>query len=100
MIFSKLANAWLNRATYSEQEQEIFVSLKAEAGALEALEGMKATDGWKLLNTKMREELHNLILEATKSNPKIQTLLDILSTVETKQASTLLAEEIDRVIPN
>lgn len=99
-MISKLKEMWLNRANYSEQDQQVFSSLLNEASMLEAFESMKATDGWKVLQTKMREELQKLILETTKSNPKIQTLLDILSTVETKQASTLLAEEIDRVIPN
>lgn len=74
-------------------------AISAEVLTLEALETMKATDGWKILHKKLREELQGHILQLIKDDVKIQTLLAILSTVETKQPFALLEEQVKAVIP-
>ena len=96
----KNINEMMVKENISEYEKEFLTSLKSEANAIEAFNGMKATDGWKLLATKIREELSLRIADSIKDNDRIQVLLGILSTVETKEASKLLEEEINRVIPN
>lgn len=96
----KFADLFKNRFQYGEQDQKVIESLNLESLALSSLEGMKQTDGWKLLSDKLREELVQAINEKIKGDVKIDLILQILSTVETKHASKLLEEEIDKLIPN
>jgi hypothetical protein len=84
---------------FDAASQKGIEDIAREAGAIEALDGMKKTDGWKLLNTKIREELLNHIRSLVADDTKVKTLLSILSTVETKEASKLLEETIASILP-
>lgn len=99
-MFKKLQTLLSRLGLYPEQEQQLIKGFAAEAGVLEAFDGMKQTEGWKILRTKIREELQQEILASVKENQKVQTLLNILGTVETKEAAKLLDEEIERVLPD
>lgn len=63
------------------------------------INNMKRTAGWKILESKMREELHNRIKDMVQNDLKIQTLLALLNVADTKSLVTLLDQEIDNIIP-
>ena len=60
---------------------------------------MKRTSGWKVIDQKIREELHSKIKELVKDNPTIQTLLAILNVADMKNMSRTLDAEIERILP-
>lgn len=99
-MFDKLTKLFARKSEYQPQDQAFIDSLNLEATSLQAIGEMKATGGWKILGAKLREEVAKEIEISIKNNTKIKLILDILSTVETKNASALLAEEIDKLIPN
>lgn len=98
-MFNRLFKFASSKSEYSEEDQGVIESLLKESASLQALIEMKATGGWKLLSEKIKEELQSEIKDALKDNVKIKTLLSILSTVETKDATALLEEEISKIIP-
>lgn len=98
-MFNKLHELFGKRHELPDQDREVIESLHLETISLEALEEMKKTAGWKLLEGKLKQEVQKVILEKVKDDQKIQTLLQILGTVETKQSIKLLEEEITRIIP-
>ena len=96
----KLNELALRKKESSTDDQRVIESLQLEAKTLETISQMKDTAGWKILGLKLREELQKEIGVAVKGNVKINVLLDILSTVETQNASKLLEEEIEKIIPS
>ena len=96
----KLNELALRKKEYSTDDQRVIESLQLESKTLETISQMKDTAGWKILGLKLREELQKEIGVAVKGNVKINVLLDILSTVETQNASKLLEEEIEKIIPS
>lgn len=98
-MFKKLQELFNKRFDYSEQDRLMIESLHLEKNVLESISEMKATGGWKILESKLRDEVKKTILEKVKDDIKINLILQILSTVETKSASLLLEEEVKKVIP-
>ena len=95
----KLLNLFQKRHELPDQDKQVIESLHLEYKALADVEEMKNTSGWKILGTKLRQEVANEIAKQIKGNTKIELILGILSTVETKKATQLLEEEIDKIIP-
>lgn len=98
-MFKNLLKLVSRKSEFNEVDQSAIDSLLTESTSLQALGEMKATGGWKLLSQKIHEELSAEIKEELKGNVKITTLLNILATVETKEATKLLEEEIAKIIP-
>ena len=96
----KINDLYNNRFDYDEESQKMIESLQLEEKALQAISDMKGTAGWKILGDKFRHELIERINEKIKDDDRINFILAILATVETKNASKLLAEELDKIIPN
>jgi hypothetical protein len=99
-MIKKLQSLLARMDTLPEEDKEFIHMLQKESVAIENFNSMKATEGWRFLSSKIREEIASLINDAVKTNDRVQVLLGILATVETKEASQLLAEEIDKIIPN
>lgn len=97
-ILKKITDYFNNNYTTPE-DKVIFEVYKKEAEMVENFDSMKATDGWKVLEKNIREELRTRLREGVKDDAKAQALLDILVTVETTERSRLLEEEINQVIP-
>lgn len=98
-MWKKLQELIARKWELAEPEKFALESMVTEAKTLEAFQGMKDTEGWKVLDTKIREELQNAILEKIKDDPKIITLLNILTTVETRKAGEVLEESIRSILP-
>ena len=67
---------------------------------IQEISSMKATEGWRILDTKIREELHDRINELVKDDPKIMTLISLLKVADTKSMSQLLDKEIEESLPD
>lgn len=75
---------------------EGFNFLKREISVINT---MKGTAGWKLVDSKIRDELRARILEMVKDDPKVQILIQLLDVADTKKMSKTLEAEIDKVLP-
>jgi hypothetical protein len=96
---NKLYELFQNRFSYADQDRDAIESLHMESATLESFNSMKNTEGWKILDEKIRNELRTEIFNIVKDNLKVKIYLDLLTTVETKESSRILEEEIDRIIP-
>ena len=61
---------------------------------------MKQTEGWQLLEKKIREELQARIHKLVKDDVNIQTLLALLQVTDTKTRITTLEGEIEKMLPD
>lgn len=80
-------------------DKVILDEFSERAVELESFDTMKATQGWRVLNKKFREELRTRILDAIAKDERSQVILDILAQVETKTKMKLLEEELDNTLP-
>ena len=99
----KLSELFAKKNQYDEATQAIIESWHKIALENEKLEAMKQTDGWKLLEQKIKEELKIRITslvnkEDQDSRAVIKTLLQILGVVDTRKSNQILEEEIDKFI--
>ncbi|MEI6580811.1 MAG: hypothetical protein WCO07_01420 [bacterium] len=84
-----------------DQESRAFIdSLVLSEKHIGEINNMKRTAGWKILEQKIREELHERIFDMVKDDLKIQTLLALLKVADTKSLTKILDEEIENIIPN
>ena len=88
-----------NKAEYNPESQAFIESLSLVDKEIGIINEMKMTQGWKLLNKKIRDELHSRILEMVKDDLKIQTLIALLNVADTTSMSKTLQEEIDKALP-
>ncbi len=86
--------------SYDEDSRAFLLSIAATKKEISILNQMKATEGWKLMEKKIREELQLRILEKVKDDLKIQTLLALLSVADTNSMSKTLQAEIDKTLPS
>jgi len=85
---------------YNEESQSIIDSLSAIRAEIGAFETMKQTEGWQLLEKKIREELQARIHKLVKDDVNIQTLLALLQVTDTKTRITTLEGEIEKMLPD
>ena len=83
---------------FDKESQEIISSFEFVRAEIESLNAMKRTPGWRILEKKIREELHSRIREAVKGDAKVQVLLALLEVTATKQRSKRLDDEIESLI--
>lgn len=84
---------------YDAESQSFLASLVKTRNEIDSINGMKRTEGWKVLDKKIREELQNRISDLIKDDLKIQTLIALLTVADTKSQSKILEQEIDKIIP-
>lgn len=85
--------------SYDKDGQAFIVSLSKEKDYLDKLDSMKRTEGWKILDMKIKEELQDRIRVLVKDDVKIQTLLALITLTDTKKQSQVLEGEIERLFP-
>lgn len=96
---SKLAKIIAERHSYDKDSQafiDSLVNVQSETGALET---MKRTAGWRVLEKKLREELKTRILDMVKDDATIKTLIALLSVTNTKQAMRNLEAAVEDSLP-
>lgn len=85
---------------FDPASQQIIKDLSFERSEIDSLRSMVATEGWKLLDKKMREELSSRILNLIKDDLVIQTLLTLLNVTATKKRTKNLEQIIDQMLPD
>lgn len=97
---SKLDKIAENIEEYDEESIAFVNSLKFIDHELDELRSMKRTAGWKIIDTKVREELHARIRRLVENDPEIKTLLAFLKVADTKSLKKILDKEIDAILPD
>ncbi len=105
---NKLIELFAKRQQYDESTQAIIESWHKTSLEIDALNAMKLSDGWKLLEQKIREELKIRIREILtaeldekqrqKIKGNIETLLQIIGVVDTRSNQKILEEEVEKFI--
>ena len=89
----------IEKESYDKESQVFIDSLKFADQEISSINTMKASEGWKLIDKKIREELQQRILDLVKNDLKITTLLALLTVADTKSLEKALDEEISKLIP-
>lgn len=86
------------KGEYDKPSQEIIESLLLTKAEIAAMESMRRTEGWQILEKKIREELCNRIEEMVAEDKKIQTLMALLKLSDTKKRKANLHAEISKFL--
>ncbi len=86
--------------TFDKPSQAIIESFEFRRKEIDQITSMKRTEGWKVLNKKIREELHEQIFNLVKNDPKVMTLIALLKVSDDKTMLKILNEEIDAALPD
>ena len=89
----------IERETYDKDSRAFIDSLKFVDRELTELNSMKSTEGWKILDKKLRDELHAKINDLVKDDPVVKTLLALMNVADTKTQEERLNNEIASLIP-
>jgi len=87
------------RDSYDEASKSFIDSFRFAKLEIGKIEEMKRTEGWKLIEKKIREELEARIMFLVKDDLNIQTLLALLKVTDTNSMSKSLQEEILKIMP-
>lgn len=97
---AKELNKYLaNEKEYSKELIDVVKSFSFAKKEIGEIGQMKQSSGWKILDKKIREELHTRIEELVKPDLKVMTLLALLKVADTKSLNKILDEEIERSLP-
>lgn len=99
-IKENLESIFADKESYDIDSQVYIESLVFQDKEIGMLNNMKKTEGWKLLEVKIREELQTRIREMVKDDPQIKTLLTLLNVADVKTLSQSLEEEIKKILPS
>ena len=94
-MWDKIQQFLSRKNEYDDTSKAIIESWASTAKELEILDEMHKTDGWKMLETKMRKDLHDHITEKLKDDERVQTLISLIRISDTKSSRARLEEEID-----
>jgi hypothetical protein len=99
----KLAELFGKKNQYDEATQSIIESWHKVALENDKIDAMKQTEGWQIIEQKIREEIRMRIValvakEDPDSRAAINTLLQILGAVDTSKTNKILEEEVDKFI--
>jgi hypothetical protein len=87
------------KESFDPESRAFIDSLVLSDRNISEIENMKRTPGWKILEEKIREELHERINALVKDDLQILTLLSLLKVADTKSLSKILDDEIENIIP-
>jgi hypothetical protein len=95
-FLNKLFNS---KESYDKDSQQVIENLRFLESEINQIDDMKKSEGWKVLEKKLREELHEQILNKVKDDPKVMTILSLLQVADTKSQVARLEQEINSLIP-
>lgn len=98
-IIDTITKLLSSKKEYPVDEQKILEGFARAAGNLQKIDEMKNTEGWQLLEGKVREEIRARITEKIKDDQYIQSLLNLLLLSDSKSQWRELDEEISRLLP-
>ena len=94
-----LSDLQLDKMNYDNDSRTLIDNLTFEKEEIGLINNMRQTEGWKILEKKIREELQERILSMVKDDLKIQTLLALLEATATKKRTKILENEILKLLP-
>ena len=84
---------------FDKESQAILNNLNFRRAEISKLSTLKNNEGWQIMDKKIRDEVKIRITEMVKDDPKIQTLLALLASVDIKNMNEILQSEIDGILP-
>lgn len=96
---NKLDNLIGQERNLSPELNSVIKDLSFRREEMTEIAEMKRTSGWKIMDSKIRETLHQRITDLTKDDASIQSLLTLLVAGNTKSMSQQLESEIDKYLP-
>ena len=84
---------------FDKESQAILNNLNFRRAEISKLSTLKNNEGWQIMDKKIRDEVKIRITEMVKDDPKIQTLLALLASVDIKNMNEILQSEIDGIFP-
>ena len=97
---SKIEKVISIKHEFDPESQKIIDGMINLQGEHEIISSMKRTQGWKVIEAKIKSTLHDRILELVKDDPTIQVLLGVLTAADTKGAMRQLEAEVDELLPD
>ena len=98
-MWAKIEKLFGIKHEFNAESQDLFEGIKQSAKNLEAIGEMKKMEGWKILEERIRLDIHNRIREKVKDDIQINSLLNILVLSSVKKPMQQLEEEIDQLLP-
>ena len=93
-----IENLIAQKDEFDKESQELLSNIVFERSEISEIDAMKRTQGWKIMDKKIREELQQTIFDLTKDNVKVQTLLALLEVSATKKRTKVLENEIEKIV--
>jgi hypothetical protein len=88
-----------NSSEYNEESQQLIKSLSFAKLELVKINEMKRSEGWKMLEQKIREQLSERIFKLVENDVMVQALLVVLNSSASKRMNKILQQEIDKILP-
>ena len=88
-----------HKTEYDKDSQLLIDSLTFAEKELNEIGEMKRTQGWKVLDKKIREQLAERIEVLVRDDVEVNTLLALLKVADTKTIAQILEAEISKIIP-
>jgi hypothetical protein len=85
---------------YDEESQSIIRSLRFQDQELVSLKSLKNNEGWKIVESRVRDELQSRIIEIVEEDPKVVVLLSLLRMADTRTMQKTLEDELQKVLPD
>ena len=94
-MLNKIQEFLRRKDEYDDASKDVIESWVYRAKDLESLDEMKKTEGWKMLEIKLRKDLHEHITDKLKDDERVSTLISLIRISDTKSSRARLEEEID-----
>lgn len=85
---------------YAPEDQDFIRSLRFADQEISAIKSMTNTEGWKVMQKKVREELQERIMQLVEEDQKVITLLSFLRVADTRTLSKTLEDELNKILPD
>ena len=95
----ELEDLMAQKNDFDNESQAFLDSLAMTREEIDKFNSMKRTEGWKLLDKKIREELQERIAALVKDDSVVNILLAILTVTAVKKRSKELEETIKSILP-
>lgn len=97
-IWEKINSLLARKIEFTEDSRPFIDAFLFAAKDLEKLDEMRKTDGWVVLEKKIREEAHARIMERIKDDLTLKCLMNLLHISDSKPQWVQLEEEVDKLL--
>lgn len=94
----KLSKLWEQRDQFDDDSKIIIDNMRFEERLIGEIREMKKGEGWKVLETEIKRQLHMAISRRIKDDKTIQSLMEILHVTDEEKRQEQLDKLIDGYI--